>query len=265
MTTMVITAALLTSSVASGAPALASGNCGNLQTGHCYAESAQGTTAGHTPIYLNNVGADLEVNCLAVRNDNTEFANWEMWVETDDTNPNSTTDSGYWVEEGYTAGTVLSGNTYYTGFQWYWADNRPGGGYNEHFIEWATANQYKNVTVTFAGGSNWDVYLGGSFVGESTNNAAYAGGVTLGAEMAVDNNGQVWANSKNWQYTNGGSWSPVDPTFTGYINDVPGYGISQSYNPTDVSVWTPSDQCGPSKLTVVVLLRGYFSWCCRGG
>jgi hypothetical protein len=213
--------------------------------------AAQGSGSGnHPPVYLSSVGADLEVDCLAVANDADEFANWEMWVDTNDTDPNSPNSSGYWIEEGYSAGTVYDSRGPYAGFQWFWADSRPGGGYNEHFIQWATAYQYKNVTITYEGGPNWGVYLGGTLIGQSINNGAYAGGTQVGAEMAVDGNGQTHAHAKNWQYTNGGSWSPVDPTFVGVDNNVPSFVITWAYNPTKVTVHTPYQLCGTTPQVV---------------
>jgi hypothetical protein len=246
---VLIAAAVVASGVGSGNTAQAApgpGNCGTLSdfSTHCYAAAAQGTRASSLPVYMSGVGADLEVDCLAVANDADEFANWEMWISTNDTDPNSTADSGYWVEEGYTAGTVYDARGNYAGFQWFWADNRPGGGYNEHFIQWATAYQYKNVTFTYEGGPNWGVYLGGTLVGQSIDNGAYAGGTEIGAEMAVDGNGQTHAHAQNWQYTNGGAWSWVDPTFTGYYNNVPSFVLTWAYAPTGVTVHTPLQPCG---------------------
>lgn len=238
---MIVTAASIT---AGGGTAYADTACGNPSYGHCYAVAWQGSAWGlGTPVYMSAVGADLEVDCLAVGNENTEFANFEMWMWTNDTDPNSTANSGYWVEEGYSAGITTPG------FQWFWADSRPGGGYNQHFIEWATALQYKNVTFTWLGGSNWNVYLSGSLVGTSINNAAWAGGVSIGAEMAVDTSGQVHAHARNWQYTNGGSWSPVNPgkeifTDGAGLTNPPGYTVATAYNPTLVTVHTPSHLCG---------------------
>ena len=150
----IITAALVASGVAGGNPASASGTCGTPATGHCYAVAQLGVSAGHTPWYASAVGLDLEVDCLAVANDSTEGATWELWLSTNDTDPNSTTESPYWLEGGYLAGSA-TGNT---GFQYFWADSRPGGGYNAHFAGWATAYQYENLTFTWQGGSNWNVY-----------------------------------------------------------------------------------------------------------
>jgi hypothetical protein len=241
MASTVITAALV---VAGGGPVSAETACGTLQTDHCYALAQMGTYAGNLPRYISAVGADLEVDCLAVGDDNTEDANWEMWLSTNDTNPYSPYDSGYWLEEGYAAGPAAA-----TGFQWFWADNRPGGGFNAHFIEWANALQYQNVSFYWQGGSNWNVYLAGNLVGESVNNGAFAGGTQIGAEMMVDTNGQVHAHAHNWQYTDGGVWQWVDPTsvrpYSANANqNPPGFQISWAYGPTNVTVHTPSHLCG---------------------
>jgi hypothetical protein len=247
---VLITAVAVASGVAGGSPALAAGNCGTLEADHCYAIAEQGSGTNHTPIYLSAVGADLEVDCLAVGNDADEFANWEMWISTNDTDPNSTEDSGYGIEEGYTAGPVLDARGEYVGFQWFWADSRPSGGYNEHYIQWATAYQYQNVTFTWLGGSNWDVYLAGNLVGESVNNGASAGGTDIGAEMAVDGNGQTHGHAQNWQYTNGGSWYWVNPNWVGVENNAPGYAITWAYDPTAVTVHTPNQPCGTTPQVV---------------
>ena len=69
---------------------------------------------------MTQLSADIETDCLAVHDDTTQFDSFEMWMADYPSLGN------YWLEEGLTAGDFLDlSGTWYNGFQWFWADNRP--------------------------------------------------------------------------------------------------------------------------------------------
>ena len=71
------------------------------------------------------------------------------------------------------------------GWNWFWADNRPnGGGYHGHYISggWTTDTQ---VVFIWQGSGAWNVYRGGSYIGESTHNGDFAEGGAVGAESTT--------------------------------------------------------------------------------
>lgn len=232
---------------------MAQTGCGTLQSGHCYAVDEMGSLANATPIYMTSIGVDLEVDCLTVGNQNSQFADWEMWMAT---NVHKAGDDSTYLEAGYNAGTINDiGGTNYTGFQWFWADTRTGYGQDTHFISWATAGQYKNVTFASQGSGNWNVVLAGRVVGYSKGVGDYAGGANIGAEMAVDTRGQTWAHAQHWQYTNGGTWHPVNPGVGITAGNPPGFSTGTAYNPTAFTVHTPAHPCGTTPLGVAGNVR----------
>jgi len=161
---------------------------------HCYALDNYGSmVGGYAP--TNAQGGDLEVDCLSVGNRNTDFIDWEMWQ------PTSQNLSGsYWVEEGMTAGTVVDGGTGHTGFEWFWADNRPNGlGYAEHYLGGASTGNYTNVSFYWQGNANWGVYRGGSQVGTSVGTGANGWGGNAGMESTTSA-ATVQGNLHNYQY-----------------------------------------------------------------
>jgi hypothetical protein len=200
---------------------------------HCHAVARYGPVAGQQAYYLNAVGADLEVDCLWVDNPYTDFVNYELWMTTN----NNYSATGYWVEGGMTAGTLSHGvGGHPTGFLWYWADMRPnGGGYWEHYISDATTGTYTNLSFYWAGNGAWNVYKGGSYVGQSTYNGDWAGGGQTGAESTSPNI-YVSGNTRNWQWLNGSGrwdWITVDTPY----NNNPGL-LSLSVNGPSVHAQT---------------------------
>ncbi|SEL03264.1 hypothetical protein [Streptacidiphilus jiangxiensis] len=175
-------------------------NCTSATSnGHCYAENQLEGNGSHP----NAAGVDLDVNCLSVANRSTDFDDWEMWFATD--TPQVSYDT--WTEEGMTAGSLQGG---YQGFLWYWADMRPNGTYNEHYIRNASVGTSTNVSVYYAGNDNDNVYLGGSLVGTSAGNGS--GGLYANAGFESTTTAatlQGWAD--NFQYRVGSSWSWASP------------------------------------------------------
>lgn len=161
---------------------------------HCYADDGYGSqVGGKAP--TNAQGGDLEVDCLSVANRNTDFITWEMWQPTSEN-----LGGGYWVEEGMVAGTVVDGGTGHTGFEWFWADNRPNGlGYAEHYLGGASTGNYTNVSFYWQGNANWGVYRGGQQVGTSVNAGANGWGGVAGMESTTTA-ATVQGNLHNYQY-----------------------------------------------------------------
>lgn len=110
-----------------------------------------------------------------------------------------------------TFGTILTApGVGTTGFLWFWADNRPDGSYNEHST--SSANAHENRSVSFywvPNTGNWDVYQGGSYVGTSVNNGAWAGGSQNGVQVTT-NSTQVVGNTYSWEYADpSNNWHTV--------------------------------------------------------
>jgi hypothetical protein len=158
---------------------------------------------------MDAIGTDLEVDCLSVQNRNTDFADYEMWMTTN----NNTDPYDYWVEEGMTAGTLYSAPGQPQGFVWYWADSRPNGGYAEHYIRDASTGTFTNASFYFVPGTgNWNVFLGGSQVGTSSGVGAYAGGAGNGIEVTTRDT-TIVGNSVNWQYRENNVWNTAPNTW----------------------------------------------------
>jgi hypothetical protein len=210
------TLALTTLSVAWMAPALAITGCpGGESNGHCYGVGTTGKDRTGTPVWLNAIGTDLYVYCLSVANRNTDFANYEAWMDTNDNVPSDFT----WVEEGMKAGIGVDGNNH--GFTWFWADQRPGsGGYHEHYGPGASTGTITNVSFYWLGNGNWNVERGGSVIGESTANGDWAGGGYTGVETTI-NIATAVGYSQNWQYADP-SWD-WHPAIAGTLNQSDGW------------------------------------------
>lgn len=195
---------------------------------HCYGIGRFGSGMG-TPVYMNGVSTELSVDCLWVDNTGTDFVNHEMWMSTNDNNPDPNNPT--WVEEGMTDGTLWASPGQEFGFIWFWADQRPGGSYNEHYIGPASTGTYTSASFYWVPNTgNWDLYNNGSYVGTSVNVGAWAGGSDNGAESTTPAMGMV-GYSRNWQYVDtSNSWQPIlDPVF--YNNSkglLAGYTLGQS-------------------------------------
>lgn len=126
-----------------------------------------------------------------------QFVDHEMWYGL-----NATFD--YWVEVGFTDGETYAGGQVDTAF--FWADNRNGGGYHEHYpsATW-TFNNYYTVKVTRSADSTWDVYLNGIDKGTSTNNPAGANrNLEAGIEATrADQSDHVGGHLTNWRRKDG--------------------------------------------------------------
>lgn len=147
----------------------------------------------------------------------------EMWTST------GSSSFGYWVEVGYAYGPVGGHNG--ADAKWFWADNRPGGGYHEHVpsnvAEPSTfLNQNVSVATSYAGSNVWNVYIGGTSVGTSTGNPGPSDALQVGLEVYSDSTASYLSpsvdGSLKWQDFLGGwhnYWTStstyVDPQVTG--------------------------------------------------
>jgi len=171
--------------------------CSN--SNHCYGIDQKEGNGSHP----SAAGTDLRVDCLSVANRSGQFADWEMWYATD--TPQVSYDT--WVEEGMTSGTLQGGHV---GFMWYWADQRPNGTYNEHYIRGASTGSTTNVSVYYAGSNNDNVLLGGSQVGTSSGNGSGGLYAEAGAEVTTTQT-TVNGSSNNFQYRNSSGWHAATP------------------------------------------------------
>jgi hypothetical protein len=187
----------------------------------CYGLAWYGAPAGgYEP--TNASGADLEVDCLSVGDEYTDFANWEVWQTTN----NNLGPISYWVEAGMTAGTVVDGSLEYTGFLQFWADNRPnGGGYHEHVGPVGFTGRYFDVSFYWQHNLNWNVYVDDELAGTSTNNGFNSWGGEAGAEVTTRDS-TIQGRLDNYQYQDPNSnWHGVSPnqTFIGAPGWMSGY------------------------------------------
>jgi hypothetical protein len=209
--------------------------CPSGTVSHCYAIGRMGENWTGSFVPINAISGNLVVNCLGV-NQYTDFVNYETWL---DTNLNVDPVGAYWVEEGAKFGIGVTGAD--EGFQWFWADNRPGGGYFEHYLGGASLNTFTNVSFYWVSGTgNWNVYLGGNYEGESVNNGAWAGGSDTGIEATT-----AAATFEGWtQY-----WQYADPSWNWHNVSAAGDGEAV-YGPLNVNGYIYSDSPGDDPVQI---------------
>jgi hypothetical protein len=130
-----------------------------------------------------------------------EFVNHEMWYLTD-------TSGNYWVEVGFKDGAT-DGIDCVTQ-EIFWADSRPGGGYNEHYYSngWTLGDWYE-MQIVNDGSCSWNVQLGGLNLGDSTANCAGSGRVLqAGLETTSQSSGSAKGFLTEWAELNSaGTWT----------------------------------------------------------
>jgi hypothetical protein len=232
-----------------GPPAGAITGCPSGTVSHCYAIGRMGQNWTGTFVPINAISGDLVVNCLGV-NQYTDFVNYETWL---DTNLNVDPVGAYWVEEGAKFGIGVTGAD--EGFQWFWADNRPGGGYWEHYLGGASLNTFTNVRFTWQSGTgNWYVYLAGNYEGTSVNNGAWGGGSDTGIEATTASaTFEGW--TRWWQYADPSwNWHNVSAAGDGEAVygplNVNGYIVGASPGDEPVQIGQGSNYCTPGTLAV---------------
>lgn len=147
----------------------------------------------------------LHATCNIFQHD---FTNHEMWYGLDG-------GDNYWIELGFKDGSNSSGGCE-DGTNFFWADNRNGGGYNEHNTSWVVPwNSWQSLQISAAGSCTWNVMWtdpsSGNFTitGTSTSNCP-GSGRTLIAGIESTNPGagsaQGWL-SDWWEENGSGGWS----------------------------------------------------------
>lgn len=181
-------------------------------TSHCYgiAQYASGNIAA--------VGVDLWTDCLHLDTPLTDDAVHEMWLWTNAASPAAT-----WIESGYIRGIVAGGDPE-NWFRWYWAEYT-GTTFYSHFAQWASVDQWKNVSFYHYPTNQWGVYIGGTYIGTSAQYATTGTYVQVGAETTEP---KVYSHgkSRNLQWETGGSWSWGSPAGSGGTAGV--YSVSAS-------------------------------------
>jgi hypothetical protein len=113
---------------------------------------------------------------------------------------------GNWTEVGWTQGWQGSRGVY-----WYWADQRPGGGYNEHLIGGAgPLYSYHDLDITRSATitSQWVVSIDGSGYGLSTGNGSAADTAESGLESTSNLSNMDVTSASNLQWKNAsGTWN----------------------------------------------------------
>ncbi|HTB72664.1 MAG TPA: hypothetical protein VK762_05455 [Polyangiaceae bacterium] len=139
------------------------------------------------------------------------FVNHEFWY--------GVTDGGaYWVEVGFKDGLDIGGGCQ-TQID-FWADNRNGGGYNEHYPNngWSLGTFY-TAEVINSGSCAWNVLLGGLNIGTSTSNCQGTGRYLAGGlESTSQTTGSAKGFLSNWQTFNNtwkGGWDGSSTTENG--------------------------------------------------
>jgi hypothetical protein len=111
-------------------------------------DSVAGISFGSTGNY--GIQAGFVSNCLLQPQDNSDFLTQEVWDG----------DALYWVEAGQFSGYDPINNHAYYSREWFWADQRPGGGYHEHFPA-AAFSGTTGVLIMWLGDNEWGIYENG--------------------------------------------------------------------------------------------------------
>jgi hypothetical protein len=142
-----------------------------------------------------------------------EFVNHELWYTTD-------LSGNYWVEVGFKDGET-NGIDCVTDID-FWADSRPGGGYNEHHPDngWSFGSWYA-AEITLTGSCTWNIELGGLSIGTSTSNCPGSGRyLTAGIETTSQSSGSAQGFLTDWwEQNSSGIWNQGwDGAFMRYDN-----------------------------------------------
>lgn len=141
--------------------------------GHIYANVMKSNAGAAT----NGASVLIYTNSLVA--DNTwhfAFVNHEFWYGVDSTGT-------YWVEVGFKDGSTCRSESTLNGpcststpvtNAIFWADNRNGGGYHEHYpaVGWSMNAWYQVQVTRGPSYCAWNVYIGGVYLGQSTSNCA---------------------------------------------------------------------------------------------
>lgn len=196
------------------APALAA-TC--TPASHCYGE-VEWTSAEQ----VYGISETLNVSCLGPMNAPTSrnFVTEEQWLTTAEN-----TVGNYWVELGMAYGAPQGSSRYF-----FWADQRPGGGYHEHDLS-ISANFHQDYgdEIEYAGNNSWTVSRDGTVLGTSTHNIGPSYSANTGEELTA-NTGEAAATMSDLTHKHpapggpawiadwpGGSVSTADPPYGSWI------------------------------------------------
>lgn len=209
-----------------GTIAEAASSCASPNGQHCYSEENTAT---------KNEGAYgiITANCLYFpRNSTSASVTNEIW----DGQSNK-----YWTEAGVTTG---QGGNGYDSRSWFWADDRPGYGYYQHYpnVSAAGSGNYR-LKIYYVGQNSWHVLGGNSYsvIGiSSAQPVGSTGDVTGGTEyMGAANSGirdRGRIQSMQWEGTNG-VWHLLGKSAT-QDNFGPGHYINGTYSSsTSTTTW----------------------------
>jgi hypothetical protein len=211
-----ILAVLVVGSISTAPQAYAAPTC-TLST-HCYDLVRVGPTSGSSGFY--GAYGYIHAACLSNSNAPFDFTTDETWL--------SFPTGNYWVEAGLAYGDPFYGKYFY------WADQRPGGGYHEHDdptdLPDNTTPYY--FDISYIGSGNYDVLIG-PMSGTSTGwSSPIANRIDTGTE-ASGGAVSVWGSSSGlgyytlanaahnyWTWSGGNTYSFQDPSSWGIVQTV---------------------------------------------
>ena len=112
----------------------------------------------------------------------------------------------YWVEAGWHVGETFGAGCHFAAF--FWADQRNGGGYNEHMTNWGLiTGDWESFQISTAGSCAWSVFWEGGNMGTSTSNCLVGRSLEAGVETTSQTTGNVKGWLSNWKEQDGsGTW-----------------------------------------------------------
>jgi hypothetical protein len=157
-----------------------------------------GDAGSGSAVYVetDNLDANFLICCCP------SFITHEMWYGLSST-------ASYWVEVGFVDGVKSGGQSGCANDAVFWADNRNGGGYHEHYPNnsWSYGTWYQ-LWVAYngaPGGCAWSVNVGSTNLGTSTNNCPL--GTTRALEFGIETPTQTANNQAKGM---GWDWARAD-------------------------------------------------------
>jgi hypothetical protein len=154
-------------------------------SGHCYGINFWSMSPG-----IRGAGTDILVvhlNCSSCWSiSETGFVDNEIWLN--DYNNSGCSGNVCWVEAGY---WTVSG-AFSTTVNYFWADNRPGGGLNVHTLAQVPSADYSDyaefyIWQNFGWSNKWEVDIDSPnyyYSNYSTSNSMVADDINIGQELA---------------------------------------------------------------------------------
>jgi len=182
-------------------------SCGDSQNNHCYAFYQWYGS-------INGGKTDITVPFLGGRPGTDGFMNWETWILQNYNSGCGNINYACWVEAGISDACCTLG-------EYFWADERPGGGYHNHYTYQVGPDDYiERFQIYRQDSTDW--YVSGSVVscgypytcshswsGLSTSNTYSPDEIQIGIELAgtygQPGYGADWTNNY-WRC--GGNWCP---------------------------------------------------------